>query len=220
MSRVTFRSLVRQRLREARAAGIPFPVVSGLWPGSRQAQAIHRERHGRDIDERQVRQSRVSCVLETWTVTEAVHLLRRHGAVAGLAVARFLESVSEQVCWWLMDFQQPSLIVTAFGEEGRLFGNIVPYDRILETVCGHCWRKARGRGVLRIRLPDGQTTVVCGATRAEVVETIGLVILADTRCLPSLSTGAKAYLQLKDEDLALLLDTLFGKKPRLIAESL
>ncbi len=62
--------------------------------------------------------------------------------------------------------------------------------------------------------------MVCGATREEIIKAIGLVTLADTRCLPSLSIKGGANLRLTDEDLAQILPALFGDTPRIIAEAI
>jgi hypothetical protein len=217
MSKHDFKTLLRQQIRRARARGLRPPVIACLWRDSGHARAAYRDRHGRSFPRRK-ELAEGSYLVETWTAAEAARLLRLHAGIGGVAVAGLLDEATPEIRWWLVTFQPPSLIVKAFA--GReLFDVIVPYDEILDTVCPCCLAEIEGGGAFRCRIDGDDRTVVCGATREDVVETIKLVRVACTGRLPALCEQGAAFVPLAEEGLAHLLLTLYGTRPRVVAEA-
>jgi hypothetical protein len=220
MTTNSFKSLVRRRLRSARAENIGRPVIACLWTNSPHAQAIHSERHGRPIEPLPDDQSWPAYALDTWTVAEAASLLRRKAGIGGAVLANLIEDLPQhERSWLLLDVQEPSLRIAAFGG-CKLFENYVLYDEIFDTVCVRCHKAAKGKGAVRFHLDDGQKVVVCGKTTKAMMATLRLVTVADSQCLPSISRGAMARLPLTEGDLALILSRLYSNQPHVVAEAI
>jgi hypothetical protein len=214
----TLKSLTRALLREAKAAGIRPPVLACLWKDSFRAQDIYGARHLAPMP-KEFNLPEIPAVLETWPLAHAVMYLRGLAGFGGAAVASLIETLVDDVRWWLLEFQPRSLLVKAHAKH-EMFQIIVPYSTVLDTVCTRCQKEMADRTVVHCHLPGGQQTVICARTPRESVEVISLLWVAATRCLPALSTGPAPPLILKDEDLRRLLLERYGDRVAVIAEAI
>jgi hypothetical protein len=197
------------------------PVIIVFDVKSPHARAVYKALHGR-VPKREGPYYCEVGQIDCCTVVDTVRELREHCGIGGVAVSNLLETPSDDPAWWLLFFNDTDINLNGCDDQGRLMLHARAYcKRLPFDLCTPCRRTKHGKHLLRMPLGNGTSAVVCGRTTKETVNAGVLARLAATRCLPSAPPirPKTVDLPLRDDDLILIIQTIYGDAPQVIAEA-
>jgi hypothetical protein len=130
MPKMNFETLLDKHLKNAASLNVSTPVIAVLNPQSSHACAVHADHYGRRL--RCCRHDYLDGegLMVTWTVPEAINLLRRHCGLGGSAVANRLQIQNIKSGHWLVVFGEDKLTAIAFPRDAEPLAANVLYDRL------------------------------------------------------------------------------------------
>jgi hypothetical protein len=209
----TFDAIVERQLRKARAAGIHPPVVAMLSSAAGPARAAFADRHGGRLKPRGKDWVRGVGRIVTWSMADAIRLLRRHAGLGGNLVANLLDDLSQTVDTWSLDWGQ-ALSVSGFRGEDLVVTSCTLYDDLPFAVCERC---ARVHGAVDIHVPvaGGAGAAVAGASVDAAARAAALLRIVGAGAMPAVDYPVPETMDLpvRDDELAHILRVFYGDAP-------
>ncbi|MBO0698779.1 MAG: hypothetical protein J2P46_10315 [Zavarzinella sp.] len=207
-----FDTIVGRQLRQARAAGIHPPVLATLSSDARPARAAFAGHYGGRLKPRGKDWVRGVGQIVTWSVADAIRLLRRHAGLGGNLVANLLDDSPETVDTWSLDWGR-ALSVSGFRDEDLVLTSCALYDDLPFAVCDCCAAK---HGPGNEHMPSAGNDR--GAAHEALVRSAALVGIVTARVMPAVDYPVPETVDLpvRDDELAHILQAYYVDSPVLV----
>jgi hypothetical protein len=225
MNEMNIADFIRTRLAEARAKGIPTPVILTLSEHSDHARAIYEELRGHPMAPPSSEEGDEFGPWEVLAPEEASGLLRHHGEKGGAHAADLLcdpawrEAV--QPDFWFVGLLKDNIFIRAFLDGDEVWHTVTGYGHVPRS-CQTPSELAQDSGpsLWKLSLDGGKVIPVCGPNGSDVVMASALAGIAADRVIEIKHKGKQVQIEVDGDMLASLLLDVYGEMPHVIAETI
>ncbi len=215
-----FDRVMLKHMAQAAASGNRPQVIAGLRMRSWPARAAHAELCGKPLKRGEGDYVKGHGLMVTWTVGDAVRMLRRHAGLGGSAAANLLEEPPLKPDYWMLALQEEGLKIGAFRDGELVLDSAAFYYQLSFELCERCRRDRSGPVMLGVQL-KGTTVPVCCSSAGDAAMAAGLVRIVAGHCLPCISESAvRVDLPIKEVELVMILRDFYTGAPQAVAEAI